>query len=53
MSRDGYAVTVADIARLYYGTSDDRDLLQRAVRVDTWPPHWRDRFQQQIEPCKR
>jgi MOSC domain-containing protein YiiM len=53
MSRDGHAVTVADVARLYQGTSDDRDLLQRAVRVNALPEHWRERFRQQIERCKR
>jgi MOSC domain-containing protein YiiM len=53
MSRDGHAVTVADVAHLYQGTSDDRDLLQRAVRVNALPEHWRERFQQQIERCKR
>jgi MOSC domain-containing protein YiiM len=53
MSRDGHAVTVADIARLYYGTSDNRNLLQRAVRLAALPEHWPDRFQQQIKQCKR
>jgi MOSC domain-containing protein YiiM len=53
MSRDGHAVTVADVAHLYQGTSDDRDLLQRAVRVNALPEHWRERFQQHIERCKR
>jgi MOSC domain-containing protein YiiM len=53
MSRDGHAVTVADVAHLYQGTSNDRDLLQRAVRVNALPEHWRERFQQQIERCKR
>jgi MOSC domain-containing protein YiiM len=53
MSRDGHAVTVADVAYLYQGTSSDRDLLQRAVRVNALPEHWRQRFQQQIERCKR
>ena len=53
MSRDSHAVTVADIARLYTRTSNDRDLLQRAVRVEALPENWRARFQQQIEQIQR
>jgi MOSC domain-containing protein YiiM len=53
MSRDGHAVTVADVAHLYQGTSKNRDLLQRAVRVNALPEHWRERFQQQIQRRKR
>jgi MOSC domain-containing protein YiiM len=49
MSRDNHALTVADVARLYNGLSDDRNLLQRAVRVEALSENWRGRFQEQLE----
>jgi MOSC domain-containing protein YiiM len=48
VSRDRHAVTVADIARLYNGQSDDLDLLQRAVQIEALPEGWRAYFQQKI-----
>ena len=48
VSRNPYALTVADAARLYNGQSDDVELLQRAVKIDALPKGWRGRFQQQI-----
>jgi MOSC domain-containing protein YiiM len=53
MSRDGDAITVADVARLYNGQSDDRDLLQRAVQLEALPERWRDRFQQRLQQLNR
>jgi MOSC domain-containing protein YiiM len=49
MSRDGHAVTVADVANLYRDGTDQVSLLRRAVQVGALPEHWRDHFQQQIE----
>jgi MOSC domain-containing protein YiiM len=49
ISRDGHAVTVADVANLYRDGTDQVSLLRRAVQVGALPEHWRDHFQQQIE----
>jgi MOSC domain-containing protein YiiM len=48
MSRDNDAVAVAEVARLYNGQSDDRDLLQRAAQLQALPERWRERFRQRI-----
>ena len=48
MSRDGHAVTVADVATLYRDGSDQVSLLRRAVQVEALPENWREHFQQQI-----
>jgi MOSC domain-containing protein YiiM len=48
VGRDNHAITVADIARLYYGQSNDLDLLQRAIQIEALPEGWRDYFQQRI-----
>jgi MOSC domain-containing protein YiiM len=48
MSRDSAAVTVTEVARLYNGQSDDRDLFQRAVQLEALPERWRDRFQERL-----
>jgi MOSC domain-containing protein YiiM len=48
VGRDNNAITVADIARLYNGQSNDLDLLQRAIQIEALPEGWRDYFQQQI-----
>lgn len=48
VGRDNHAITVADIARLYNGQSNDLDLLQRAIQIEALPEGWRDYFQQQI-----
>jgi MOSC domain-containing protein YiiM len=53
VSRDSHAVTVADIARLYNGQSDDLDLLRRAVEIEALPEGWRDYFQQKIAQRRR
>ena len=53
MSRDGHAVTVADVANLYRDGTDQISLLQRAVQVEALPENWRDHFQQQIEQLQR
>jgi MOSC domain-containing protein YiiM len=53
VSRDSHAITVADIARLYSGQSDDFDLLQRAIRIEALPEGWRDYFQQKIAQRQR
>jgi MOSC domain-containing protein YiiM len=53
VSRDRQAVTVADVAHLYTGQSDDGNLLQRAVRVEALCENWRDRFQRQLEQLNR
>jgi MOSC domain-containing protein YiiM len=53
VSRDGHAVTVADIARLYNGQSDDLDLLRRAVQIEALPEGWRDYFRQKIAQRQR
>jgi MOSC domain-containing protein YiiM len=49
MSRDGHAVTVADVANLYRDGTDQVRLLQRVVQVEALPENWRDHFQQQID----
>jgi len=53
ISRDGNAVTVADITRLYVSEKDNLDLLHRAVQVEALPESWRDYFRQQIEKLGR
>jgi MOSC domain-containing protein YiiM len=53
VSRDGHTVTVADIARLYNGQSDDLDLLRRAAQIEALPEGWRDYFQQKIAQRQR
>jgi MOSC domain-containing protein YiiM len=53
VSRDSHAITVADVARLYNGQSDDFDLLQRAVRTEALPEGWRDYFQRKIAQRRR
>jgi MOSC domain-containing protein YiiM len=49
ISRDGHAVTVADVANLYRDGPDQVRLLQRVVQVEALPENWRDHFQQQID----
>ena len=41
VSRDPNAVSVADIARLFTGDSRDRELLNRALKLDALPAGWR------------
>src|SRR6266850_3720458 len=53
MSRDGHAVTVADVANLYRDGSDQVSLLRRAVQVEALPENWRDPFRQQIAQLQR
>jgi MOSC domain-containing protein YiiM len=53
MSRDGHAVTVADVATLYRDGSDQVSLLRRAVQVEALPENWREHFQQQIAQLQR
>jgi MOSC domain-containing protein YiiM len=53
MSRDGHAVTVADVATLYRDGSDQVSLLRRAVQVEALPENWRDHFRQQIAQLQR
>jgi MOSC domain-containing protein YiiM len=53
MSRDGHAVTVADVATLYRDGSDQVRLLRRAVQVEALPENWREHFQQQIAQLQR
>ena len=53
ISRDGHAVTVADVANIYRDGTDNVGVLQRAVQVEALPENWRDRFQQQIEQLQR
>jgi len=49
MSRDGHAVTVAEVANLYRDGTDQVRLLQRMVQVEALPENWRNHFQQQID----
>ena len=53
ISRDGHAVTVADVANIYRDGTDKLGLLQRVVQVEALPENWRDHFQQQIEQLQR
>jgi len=53
MSRDGHAVTVADVANLYRDGTDQVSLLQHVVQVEALPENWRDHFQQQIDQLER
>src|SRR4051812_32925624 len=42
------AVTVADVAALYTADSDNRDLMERAVRTAGLPQNWRDHFRTRL-----
>jgi MOSC domain-containing protein YiiM len=42
VERERSAVSVADIHRLFLGTEDDPELLERAVRLSALPVSWRD-----------
>jgi MOSC domain-containing protein YiiM len=53
MSRDGHAVTVAEVGTLYRDGSDQVCLLRRAVQVEALPESWRDHFQQQLTQLQR
>lgn len=45
--RDPAAISVADIARLYYNHArGESDLLQRAIHLDALPASWRDYFRE-------
>lgn len=39
-------VTIADMVRLFLGPSNDRALLEKALRLPALPAFWRKRFQQ-------
>ena len=41
VGRDPHRVTVADICSLYLGTTQNSDLLERAVDTDALPRHWK------------
>jgi MOSC domain-containing protein YiiM len=41
VSRDDNRVTVADIARLYFGQTADSDLLQRSLSLSALPQNWK------------
>ena len=53
ISRDGHAVTVADVANIYRDGTDKLGLLQRVVQVEALPENWRDHFQQQLDQLQR
>ena len=42
LSRDPNAVSITDINQLFFGINGDRDLLERAIRVDALPQDWKD-----------
>lgn len=41
LSRDPNCVSVADIARLYFGPSSDEQLLERVARLTALPENWK------------
>lgn len=41
LSRDANCVSVADIARLYFGPSSDQQLLERVARLTALPENWK------------
>ena len=41
LSRDPNCVSVADIARLYFGPSSDQQLLERVARLTALPENWK------------
>ena len=41
LSRDPNCVSVADIARLYFGPSSDQQLLERVARLTVLPENWK------------
>ena len=49
VAQDPNAVSVADIARLFTGDSRDRELLQRALKLDTLPAGWRGALRERLE----
>ena len=47
--RDPDRVSVNDINHLYYGTSRNAELLQRAVNLEALPAGWRDYLRERAE----
>jgi MOSC domain-containing protein YiiM len=52
IDRDRHQVSVADIHRLYVTDRANRELLERAVRVEALPEGWKEHFQRQIKRLK-
>ena len=48
IDRDKYGVTVADITRLFAHDKNNRDLLERVVKIPDLPESWRGYFQHRI-----
>jgi MOSC domain-containing protein YiiM len=46
--RDDHGVTVADVAALYGGDSDNEDLLRRALEVPALPEIWKGHFRRRL-----
>jgi MOSC domain-containing protein YiiM len=46
--RDEHGVTVADVAALYAGSSDNEALLRRAVEVPALPESWKEYFRRRL-----
>ena len=49
LRRDANDITVADITRLYAFEKDDRELLQRVLKLEALSESWRDYFRHQLE----
>jgi len=48
LSRDGNAITIADITRLYAFEKDDVETLRRVVKLDALSQSWRQYFEKQL-----
>jgi MOSC domain-containing protein YiiM len=53
VTRETKSLTVAEITRLYAFQKDDREMLQRAVRLEALPENWRSYFRSQLEKIAR
>ncbi len=53
VAREPKSLTVAEITRLYAFQKDDREMLQRALRLEALPENWRSYFRAQLEKIAR
>jgi MOSC domain-containing protein YiiM len=53
LSRDGNAITIADITRLYAFEKDDMETLRRVVKLEALSESWRGYFLKQLQDRER
>jgi len=53
VARQTKSLPVAEITRLYAFQKDDREMLQRAVRLEAPPENWRSYFKAQVQKIAR